>query len=103
MSRLTLSLHQILRGIKIRRNIYTALILRLLIILLLFSICRIGFYLFNISFFPHVTFMKFLRIMYGGLKFDISAILYTNLLFILLHLLPFPFRYNSRYQQVLKS
>ncbi len=43
-----------------------------------------------------------MRMMYGGLKFDISAILYTNLLFVLLHLLPFPFRYNRRYQQVLK-
>ncbi len=102
MSSLTLSLKRILQGIKIRRNIYTALILRLLIILLLFSICRIGFYLFNTSFFPDITFLKFLRIMYGGLKFDISAILYTNLLFILLHLLPFPFRYNRHYQQVLK-
>jgi len=102
MSSLLNSLLETIKGINFRKNIYSALILRLLIILLLFSICRIGFYLFNIPFFPDVTFMKFLKMMWGGLKFDISAILYTNLLFVLLHLLPFPFRYNKHYQQVLK-
>lgn len=91
-----------LRGINLRKNIYTALILRLLIILFLFSLCRIGFYLFNASYFPDMQFMKFMKMMGGGLKFDISAILYTNLLFILFHLIPFRFRYNKHYQTGLK-
>jgi len=90
------------KGINLRKSIYTALILRLLIILLLFSVCRIGFYLVNTSYFPGMSSMKFMRMMMGGIKFDISAILYTNLLFVFLHLLPFPFRYNRRYQQILK-
>jgi phosphoglycerol transferase MdoB-like AlkP superfamily enzyme len=96
------SLEKSFKNIDLRRNIYSVLILRLLIILLLFSICRIGFYLFNVAYFPGMGFSKFLKMMVGGLKFDTSAILYTNLLFILLHLLPFPFRYNEQYQKVLK-
>lgn len=39
--------------------------------------------------------------MIGGLKFDISAIVYTNLLVIILHVLPFKFRYKKAYQKVI--
>lgn len=38
--------------------------------------------------------------MWGGLRFDISAVFYTNLLFILMQMLPFNFRYNSLYQRI---
>ena len=40
--------------------------------------------------------------MLAGLRFDMSAVLYTNLLFIVLLLLPVPFRYNAVYQKVVK-
>jgi hypothetical protein len=36
--------------------------------------------------------------MWGGLRFDISAVFYTNLLFILLQVIPFDFRYKRAYQ-----
>ena len=39
--------------------------------------------------------------MLGGIKFDTVAILYTNSLFILLHAIPFKFRYHRIYQSVL--
>jgi membrane protein YdbS with pleckstrin-like domain len=42
------------------------------------------------------------RIMAGGLKFDLAAILYSNSLFILLMILPITFRFKNWYQQILK-
>jgi phosphoglycerol transferase MdoB-like AlkP superfamily enzyme len=40
--------------------------------------------------------------MWGGLQFDLSAMLYINCLYILLMILPFDFRFNISYQRVLK-
>jgi phosphoglycerol transferase MdoB-like AlkP superfamily enzyme len=82
-------------------NIYLVLAYRIMLVLLLFTICRVGFYLFNFRMFPGVDSFQFLRILQGGFVFDISAIVYINLLFILLHLLPFDFRYNEQYQKAL--
>lgn len=82
----------------LKGNIFTILILRLLIVMLAYSICRLGFYLFNINAYSDVTFSSLTRMLAGGLKFDISAIVYTNILVILLHIIPFKFRYNKNYQ-----
>jgi len=38
----------------------------------------------------------------AGLKFDLSAVLYTNVIFILMMILPFRFRCNAVYQRVAK-
>jgi len=84
------------------RNIFVVLIYRILLIMFLFSLCRIGFYLFNYKMFPDVSMGQFLTIMKGGLMFDISAVVYINMVFILLHIIPFEFRYNNVYQTVLK-
>jgi phosphoglycerol transferase MdoB-like AlkP superfamily enzyme len=68
----------------------------------LFTLCRVGFYVFNLSFFPDMGFRSFLWLLWGGLQFDLSAMLYINCLYILLMILPFDFRFNFSYQQVLK-
>ena len=83
---------------QIRKNIYTTLILRLLIVFLLFTICRILFYVFNLSAFSGLAFSNLLEILLGGLKFDLSAILYINSLFILSQAVPFNFRFKLAYQ-----
>jgi phosphoglycerol transferase MdoB-like AlkP superfamily enzyme len=49
-----------------------------------------------------MEFHRFARIMYGGLRFDLSAILYLNALYVGLYLLPLPFRENRIYQAILK-
>ena len=84
------------------RNILVVLIYRILIVLFLFSLCRIGFYIFNLRMFPGIDVREFLSIMRGGLVFDISATVYTNMLFILMQILPFDFRYNNTYQKISK-
>jgi hypothetical protein len=86
----------------VSRNIFVVLAYRILIIMLLFSMCRIGFFLFNFKMFPGVTITQFITILKGGLAFDISAIVYINLIFIFLHIVPFEIRYKDIYQTILK-
>jgi phosphoglycerol transferase MdoB-like AlkP superfamily enzyme len=84
------------------RNVFVVLAYRILLIMLLFSLCRIGFFLFNHKMFPGLTVSQFITIMKGGLVFDLSAVVYINMLFILLQIIPLDFRYNTVYQTVLK-
>jgi phosphoglycerol transferase MdoB-like AlkP superfamily enzyme len=84
------------------RNIFTVLLYRIFLVMLLFTLCRIGFYLFNIKMFPDVSTSQFMRILGGGLMFDISAIVYINMVFILLEVIPFDFRYKDVYQTIVK-
>jgi len=49
-----------------------------------------------------MTFEGMMKIMKGGLAFDTTATLYTNMLYFILYLLPFTFRYNNIYQTFLK-
>ncbi len=91
-----------IENLRLAGNIYWALLLRLLLVMFLFTLCRIGFYLFNLSFFPDMTVANFLRVLWGGLQFDLTAVLYVNMLYILLMIVPFDFRFRYRYQEVLK-
>jgi len=86
----------------ISRNVYIVLAYRILIVLLLFSLSRVGFYVFNHKMFPGITPGEFLSIMRGGILFDISATVYINMIFILLNIIPFDFRYGRTYQKFLK-
>lgn len=70
--------------------------------MLLFSLCRIGFFIFNFKMFPGITLSQFFTILKGGLVFDISAIVYINLIFIFLHIFPIEIRYHNVYQRILK-
>ncbi len=85
-----------------KTNEYLVLIYRFALMMLIFSLCRIGFYIFNADLFPNVSFSDFMIIMKGGLKFDVSALIYLNLIYIFLYLLPFKFRQNSLYKNILK-
>lgn len=78
------------------------LLKRILLLMILFSISRLGFYLFNTEHYPDLSFMRLLRIFGGGLKFDISAIMFINALYLLIYLIPSPFRYKKGYKNFLK-
>src|SRR5690606_6264749 len=54
----------------------------------------------NMSFFPDMTISNFMRLLLGGLQFDLTAVLYVNALYILLIILPFDFRFRYGYQEV---
>lgn len=71
---------------------------RILLVIIIYQLCRVAFLVFNFSTFEKPFFSTFL----GGLRFDLSAIAYTNLLFAVLHCIPGKFKYNSLYQKILK-
>lgn len=83
-------------------NLYWRTAKRLFWIMLLFSLFRLLFYAFNASLYPDLTLATYLRLALGGLKFDTTAVLYTNLLYLFLILVPFQFRYNPGYQKALR-
>ncbi|SKC82531.1 LTA synthase family protein [Ohtaekwangia koreensis] len=95
-------MRNLFQGLKLQGNIYVVLVLRLLLAMALYTLCRIGFYFFNQSYFSGLDFGDFLRLFLGGLRFDLTAILYTNSLIILLTILPLQIRFHRVYQQALK-
>lgn len=77
---------------------FRILLRRLLIVFVLYQICRGLFWIFNSDSIKQIDIKSFL----GGLVFDLSAIGYINLVFIIAHLIPGNFKYKPLYQKVLK-
>lgn len=71
---------------------------RLLIIILMFSICRILFVIFNLSYFNDLDFFAFIY----GIRFDLSIITWFSMPLILLHIIPFPFRFHKYTENINK-
>jgi phosphoglycerol transferase MdoB-like AlkP superfamily enzyme len=76
------------------------LLKRLLLVYGIYSISRIIFFLFNFSYFKTFPFSEILVAFCVGLRFDTTAIIYTNSLIILLHLMPIPWKQGKLYQQI---
>ena len=74
----------------------------LLVVMLLFSACRFTFYFLNKGLYPGMETDWLMHLCKGGLRFDLSAVLYVNSLYVLAMLLPFSFRDNEVYRKVLK-
>src|SRR6188474_2234410 len=91
----------LIQGLQWKGNIYRALVLSLLWVMFLFTVSRLAFYLYNLSFFPGMTPGRLLLILWGGLHFDLTATLYTNALFICLMILPFRFRFRGGYRTLM--
>ncbi len=73
---------------QIRSYPITEVLLKLSIVMLLFTITRLLFYLFNLDSFHTTTLQQLSIIFLGGLRFDSSAILYINSLYAILMLIP---------------
>ena len=85
---------------RFKTNIYYALILRITILIILFTLTRIIFFLFNKDYFTNLVFKDIIMIFIGGLRFDISAIFILNLPFIFLQSIPFNFRNSLLYRHI---
>jgi len=90
------------QGICWRHSVYGTLAFALLALMVLYSVSRLGFYLFNMSFFPEMTSARLLTIMQGGLRFDLAAVLYSNVLVVLLLIVPLNIRFRSGYQMLVR-
>ncbi len=83
-----------------KRNIHLNLLLRLAFLLVLYSILRFLFYIFNASYFSDLSFSELILIFLNGVRFDLVAIIVFNIPFITLLSIPFSFRYNRIYQRI---
>ena len=83
-----------------KRNLYFQICRRILLVFLLYTLCRFVFYLYNYDLYSERTFSQLLTVFIGGMRFDVTAIIYTNMLYFLMFLIPFKFRYSITYQTV---
>ncbi|MFO7369265.1 MAG: sulfatase-like hydrolase/transferase [Bacteroidales bacterium] len=84
------------------QNYYQHILLflkRFLLVLLLYTVSRLFFYLLNAGYFEDVSFVELLKLFLTGIRFDIAAIIFTNVIFIL-YLLPGSYK---NYRGVQKS
>ena len=71
-----------------------------LLVMAVFSASRLFYYLTNLGTYPDVTASHLWEMMVGGLRFDLTASLYLNSVYLLMQLMPFRFRGNTVYQHV---
>ena len=76
--------------------------LNLLLVMAIYTLSRVFFYWINIDLYPNVDNAHLMEMVMGGWRFDLTALLYLNSLYILLTLLPLPvqIRNNEQYIRV---
>ena len=73
-----------------------------LLLMAIYMLSRWVFFYMNKSSFPDVTFHDMMTICLGGLRFDISALCYLNMLCIMMQFLPIKIRDTVWYQRIVK-
>ncbi|MBR5240543.1 MAG: LTA synthase family protein, partial [Muribaculaceae bacterium] len=73
-------------------------IFNILITYIIFGICRLVFFVSNIEYFPNIETNNILQIIKGGLIFDTAGIIYLNGLYVVLMLIPLPWRKTKLWQ-----
>ena len=79
-------------------SIISILIIRLLLIVAIYSFLRFSFYLINFSYFSNLRFKELAIIFFYGIRFDLSAIVVVNAFFVVMQTIPFRFRFGKAYQ-----
>ncbi|MCL2738041.1 MAG: sulfatase-like hydrolase/transferase [Bacteroidales bacterium] len=82
---------------------YFLIIRRLLLLLLLYALSRYVFLKFNQDLFGSISLEELRLIFKGGFRFDLSAVLYVNALYLFLALFPLPALYRPKGQKWLKA
>ena len=77
------------------------LLKRISILFVLYQVMRFIFFIYNRHHFQEVDFSGYRQMIQGGLRFDLTAVLYLNILYILLYLLPFPLTRYTWYRKFL--
>lgn len=85
----------------LRLNEYKVLLYRILLAYVFYFFARVLFYIFNAGLLKVDSFTDFIALCYYGLPFDTTAILYVNVLFIVLSILPLKKNTTSVYQRFL--
>ena len=76
----------------------------MLLVMALYTLSRVFFYLVSPDLFPDVSTAHLWEMLVGGMRFDLTAVLYLSSVYLLLMLLPLPmaWRQNRTYQRVAK-
>ena len=82
-----------------RLQSYKTLFLRLSIAYIFYFFARVLFYFYNSNMILIDSFQEFIYLCFVGLTFDTSAILYSNVLFILISLIPFKNYSTDKFQK----
>ena len=69
---------------------------------IIYTLCRILFIVYNWHLLDGISFNQLTRILWGGLMFDTSAILYTNILYLFFSFLPIPAIKSALSQRILR-
>ena len=74
------------------------------LLMVIYTLSRVFYYYTNIDSYPDVSTSHLLEMMFGGLRFDLTALLYLNSVYLLMMILPLPmeWRQNKIYQSVAK-
>ena len=89
---------------RISRLIHTPtamLLWRIVVLYAVLMLCRVVFYLYNASLIGPLRGEEIVQLLTGALKFDTSSIVYADGVFILLAMLPFHFREQRWYRNLL--
>jgi phosphoglycerol transferase MdoB-like AlkP superfamily enzyme len=76
------------------------LLYKLFILLIIYSISRLFFYFINLQAFGENSLSQLFKIFFFGTRFDFSVVIYYNLLFIFLYLLPFNFVHHKYFKRI---
>lgn len=87
--------------LRFRIQEFKVMIYRLLLIYLLYTLCRLLFVYFNKDILHVDSFYNLMRLCFYGLRFDTVSIMYLNLLFIVFSLLPYKGISQPKYQKFL--
>ena len=85
---------------KVKYHPWVVAVSNWLLVMAIFSFSRLFYYLTNMSSYPDVSAVHLLEMLYGGIRFDMTALLYLNSVYLLMELLPLRLRGNATYQQV---
>lgn len=88
---------------KLKSDSFAAMLYNLAVALCVSFLCRLLFLFTNLSYYPDLTFSRLLLIFAGGIRFDISALLYLMSLYVLLMAIPFRFTTNGLYGKIAKT
>ena len=79
---------------------WTVAVSNWLLMMAIFTLSRLFYYLTNLSSYPDVTFSHLGELLFGGVRFDMTALFYLNSVYLLLMLVPLRIRANRIYQRI---
>ena len=87
---------------RLRRQPGFIMAVNFMIMMVIYMVMRWLFYYMNIQYFPDVTLGEMMTMSLGGLRFDLSALCYINLLCVVLQFIPLKCRHTVKFQRIVK-